>query len=56
MESTLIATENLRNVMSTVDAMKVANKELKRQYGKVDVDKIEVLFTGPLFLSLVVLM
>jgi hypothetical protein len=30
--------------MATVDAMKTANKELKRQYGKVDVDKIEVGF------------
>jgi Snf7 len=42
MESTQLTTENLRNTMATVDAMKVANKELRRQYGKVDVDKIEV--------------
>ncbi len=42
MESTVLATENLRNVMMSVDAMQVANKELKKQYGKVDVDKIEV--------------
>jgi charged multivesicular body protein 5 len=42
MESTQLTTENLRNTMATVDAMKTANKELKRQYGKIDVDKIEV--------------
>jgi len=44
MESTAIATENLRNTMATMDAMQTANKELKRQYGKVDIDKIEVYF------------
>lgn len=42
MESASLATENLRNTMATVDAMKVANKELKKQYGKIDIDKIEV--------------
>ncbi|KAG8833089.1 hypothetical protein FRC18_004202, partial [Serendipita sp. 400] len=41
MESTQLTTENLRNTMATVEAMKTANKELKRQYGKIDVDKIE---------------
>ncbi|VDC02506.1 unnamed protein product [Peniophora sp. CBMAI 1063] len=41
MESTALATENLRNTMATFDAMKVANKELKKQYGKIDIDKIE---------------
>lgn len=41
MESTAIATENLRNTMATMDAMQTANKELKKQYGKVDIDKIE---------------
>ncbi|KAH7105480.1 vacuolar protein sorting-associated protein 60 [Auriculariales sp. MPI-PUGE-AT-0066] len=41
MESAAIATENLRNTMATFDAMKVANKEMQRQYGKVDIDKIE---------------
>lgn len=29
--------------MATVDAMKTANKELRRQYGKIDVDKIDAL-------------
>jgi hypothetical protein len=28
--------------MATVEAMRTANKELKQQYGKVDVDKIDV--------------
>ena len=42
MESAAIATENLRNTMATFDAMKVANKELRKQYGKIDIDKIEV--------------
>ena len=34
-------TDNLKNVMTTVDAMKSTNKTLKQQYGKIDVDKIE---------------
>ena len=42
MESTALTTENLRNTMATVDAMRTANKELKRQYGKIDVDNIDV--------------
>jgi NifU-like protein involved in Fe-S cluster formation len=42
MESAALATENLRNTMATVDAMKQTNKELRKQYGKIDVDKIEV--------------
>ncbi|TGZ82923.1 hypothetical protein EX30DRAFT_144072 [Ascodesmis nigricans] len=33
--------DNLKNVMVTVEAMKTTNKELKKQYGKVDIDKIE---------------
>lgn len=43
MESAAIATENLRNTMATLDAMKVANKELQRQYGKIDIDKIDTM-------------
>ena len=42
MESAALATENLRNTMATVDAMKQNQKELKKQYGKIDIDKIEV--------------
>ncbi|CAL1701210.1 unnamed protein product [Somion occarium] len=41
MESASLATENLRNTMATVDAMKQTQKELKKQYGKMDIDKIE---------------
>ena len=46
MESAALATENLRNTMATVDAMKQANKELRKQYGKIDIDKIEVSTTS----------
>lgn len=42
MESAALATENLRNTMATVDAMQLANKEMRKQYGKIDIDKIEV--------------
>ncbi|WFD34612.1 hypothetical protein MCUN1_001453 [Malassezia cuniculi] len=41
MEQSLMVTENLRNTMATVDAMQQANRELRRTYGKVDVDRIE---------------
>lgn len=34
-------TDNLKNVMTTVDVMKQTNKALKQQYGKIDIDKIE---------------
>ena len=34
-------TDNLKNTMATVDVMKTTNKQLKKQYGKVDVDKLE---------------
>lgn len=30
--SAALTTENLRNTMVTVDAMKTANKEIKKQY------------------------
>ena len=41
MEQASMMTDNLKNVMTTVDAMKSTNKTLKQQYGKIDVDKIE---------------
>ncbi|KAF8192417.1 vacuolar protein sorting-associated protein 60 [Pholiota molesta] len=41
MESAALATDNLRNTMATLDAMQIANKEMRRQYGKIDIDKIE---------------
>lgn len=41
MTQALMTTENLKNTMITVDVMKQTNKELKRTYGKIDIDKIE---------------
>lgn len=41
MESTTLTTDNLRNTMATYDAMSTANKEMKKTYGKIDLDKIE---------------
>lgn len=38
-----MTTDNLQNTMITVDAMKQANKQLKKTYGKIDIDKIESL-------------
>lgn len=43
MEQAAMTTENLKNTMATVDAMKTANKEMKRQYGKIDINKIETI-------------
>ena len=44
MEQAQMTTENLRNVMATVDAMQTANKEMKKQYKNVNLDKIDVSF------------
>jgi charged multivesicular body protein 5 len=33
--------------MATVDAMKIANKEMKKQYKGIDIDKIEVSRKAP---------
>ncbi|KAF2995924.1 hypothetical protein E8E14_003477 [Neopestalotiopsis sp. 37M] len=41
MEQAQMMQDNLKGVMATVDAMKTTSKELKKQYGKVDIDKIE---------------
>ncbi|CAG8757698.1 18770_t:CDS:2, partial [Acaulospora morrowiae] len=41
MEQASFATENLRNVATTVDAMQIANKEMQKQYKKIDINKIE---------------
>ncbi|CAO3637469.1 unnamed protein product [Mucor fragilis] len=43
MEQAQMTTENLRNVMATVDAMQTANKEMKKQYKNVNLDKIDQL-------------
>ncbi|KAK8077658.1 hypothetical protein PG996_003828 [Apiospora saccharicola] len=41
LEQTQMMQDNMKGVMATVDALKTTNKELKKQYGKVDLDKIE---------------
>ncbi|OCL02737.1 charged multivesicular body protein-like protein 5 [Glonium stellatum] len=41
MEQAGMMQDNLKNTMITVDAMKTTTKELRKQYGKVDIDKIE---------------
>jgi hypothetical protein len=42
MEQAQMTNDNLRNVMTTVDAMQVANKEMKKQYKNVNLDKLDV--------------
>lgn len=41
MEQAGMMQDNLKNTMTTVDAMKTTTKELRKQYGKVDIDKID---------------
>ncbi|KAI9347175.1 Snf7 family [Zopfochytrium polystomum] len=41
MEQASMTTENLKHTMVTVEAMKLANKEIKTQYKKINVDQIE---------------
>jgi len=41
MEQAGMMQDNLKNVMTTVDAMKTTTKTLKKQYGQVDIDQIE---------------
>ncbi|KAA8648738.1 hypothetical protein EYZ11_008042 [Aspergillus tanneri] len=41
MEQAGMMQDNLKNVMTTVDAMKTTTSTLKKQYGKIDIDKIE---------------
>ncbi|KAJ2476769.1 Vacuolar protein-sorting-associated protein 60 [Coemansia sp. RSA 2320] len=40
MESAVFATENIKNTMSTMQAMQDANKSMKKQYNNVNIDKI----------------
>jgi charged multivesicular body protein 5 len=42
MEQTNFVTENLKNTVTTVEAMKVGAKEMKQQYKKINIDKIDV--------------
>ncbi|KAI0905425.1 putative SNF7 family protein [Ustulina deusta] len=41
MEQAQTLQDNLAGVMTTVDAMRTTQRELRKQYGKVDLDKIE---------------
>ena len=41
MEQAQTMQDNVKNVMTTVDALQTTSKELKKQYGKVDLDKID---------------
>jgi charged multivesicular body protein 5 len=43
MEQAGMMQDNLKNTMTTIDAMKTTTKELRKQYGKVNIDKIEKL-------------
>ncbi|EGP89503.1 unnamed protein product [Zymoseptoria tritici ST99CH_1A5] len=43
MEQAGMMQDNLKNTMATVDAMKTTQKELRKQYGKINIDKIEKL-------------
>ncbi|KAJ2450694.1 Vacuolar protein-sorting-associated protein 60 [Coemansia sp. RSA 2336] len=40
MESTVFAMDNVKHTMTTVQAMQDANKQLKKQYKNIDIDKI----------------
>ncbi|KAJ1951202.1 Vacuolar protein-sorting-associated protein 60 [Linderina macrospora] len=40
MESAVFATENVKNTLSTMQAMQDASKTMKKQYKNVDIDKI----------------
>jgi charged multivesicular body protein 5 len=41
MEQAQTMQDNLKNTMVTIDALKQTNKALRKEYGKVDIDKIE---------------
>lgn len=43
MEQASMATENVKNTLLIVDGMKTANAELKKQYKKINLDKIEAM-------------
>lgn len=46
MEQTNFATQQLKDTKTTVDAMKMGVKEMKKEYKKVDIGKIEVELVG----------
>ncbi|KAI5956846.1 VPS60 [Candida jiufengensis] len=41
MSQASMTTDNLQNTMVTINAMKTANKELKKTYGKINIDELE---------------
>lgn len=41
MEQASMTTENMKNTLITLDAMQIANKEMKKQYKNINLDKIE---------------
>ena len=41
MEQANMTVDNLKNTMITVNAMKVTNQQLKKQYKNINIDKIE---------------
>ncbi|KAH8677632.1 Snf7-domain-containing protein [Xylariales sp. PMI_506] len=41
MENVQMLQNNVKSTVAMVDAMKTTSKELKKQYGKIDIDKIE---------------
>lgn len=43
MEQTNFSTQMLKDTQTTVAAMKLGVKEMKKEYGKVNIDQIEVL-------------
>ena len=42
MEQTLMATQTLKDTKTTMDAMKVGVKEMKKEFKNVNIDEIEV--------------
>jgi hypothetical protein len=51
--SPAMTSENLRNTMATVDTMKTANKEMKRQYGKLSRDYYDPVFVTHLQMGII---
>ncbi|KAI3404222.2 VPS60 [Candida oxycetoniae] len=41
MSQASMTTDNLQNTMVTINAMKTANRELKKTYGKINIDELE---------------
>ena len=50
MEQTLMATQTLKDTKTTMDAMKVGVKEMKKEFKNVNIEKIEVRDSGHWYL------